>query len=100
MRRFRLSTRARADLAEVHHYISADNPAAADRFVDEFFELFQLLAENPLIGQERSDLRPSLRVISHGEYAVLFYPLTDGAEIVGVVHGARDIELQFRAGFR
>jgi toxin ParE1/3/4 len=96
MRRFRLSTRAQADLADVHHYIAADNVSAADKFIEGLFSLFHLLAESPGIGQERSDLRPNLRTISHGKYVVLFYAMRDGVEIVGVVHGARDIEALFR----
>lgn len=97
MSRFRLSTRAKTDLAEIRRYIAQDNASAADRFVGEFFNLFQLLAGNPEIGQQRDELRPNLRSISHGSYVVFFYPKNDGVEIVAVVHGARDVEALFRA---
>ena len=100
MNRFRLSTRGRTDLAEVHHYIAQDNPPAADQFIDGLFELFQLLAHNSMIGQERTDLRPALRSITHGKYVVFFYPGRDGVEITGVVHGARDVESLFHTGER
>ena len=100
MNRFRLSLRAKTDLTEIHHYISRDNPPAADRFVSEFFDLFHLLARNPEIGQLRPELRPNLRSISHGNYVVFFYSMNDGVEIAGVVHGARDIDTLFRAEHR
>lgn len=100
MSRFRLSRRAETDIAEIRHYIAQDNAAAADKFVGELFDLFQLLGRNPEIGQQRHDLRANLRSISHGNYAVFFYPANDGAEIVAVVHGARDIDVLFREGSR
>src|SRR5882672_2092112 len=98
MNRFRLSRRAETDIAEIRHYIALDNATAADRFVGELFDLFQLLGRNPEIGQQRHDLRPKLRSISHGNYAVFFYPANEGAEIAAVVHGARDIDSLFREG--
>jgi toxin ParE1/3/4 len=55
-----------------------------------------LLSRNSEIGQQRPDLKPDLRSISHGNYVVLFYPAKGGAEIVGVVHGARDIDNLFK----
>ena len=57
MSRFHLSPRAKTDLAEIHRYIAQDNPAAADRFIDGFFDVFHLLARNPEIGQQRTELR-------------------------------------------
>jgi plasmid stabilization system protein ParE len=66
MNRFRLSKRGETDIAEVRRYIAQDNAPAADRFVGELFDLFQLLDRNPEIGQLRTDLRLNLRSISHG----------------------------------
>ena len=96
MNRFRLSLRAKTDLAAIHRYIAQDALTTADHFVAEFFDLFHLLAKNPEIGQQRVELRPNLRSISHGSYVVFFYPMAGGVEIAGVVHGARDIDALFR----
>ena len=94
---FRLSLRAKTDLAEIRRYITQDNPPAADHFVGEFFDLFHWLARNPEIGQQRAELRPNLRSISLGNYVVYFYPMIEGIEIAGVAHGARDVDTLFRA---
>jgi toxin ParE1/3/4 len=96
MTRFRLTKRAEADVAEIRRYIAKDNESAANRFVGELFDLFQSLGRNPEIGQIRPELRPDLRSFSHGNYVVLYYSESDRAEIVGVVHGARDIEAILR----
>ncbi len=96
MNRFRLSQRAETDIAQIRYYIASDNVSAADKFVGDLFDLFQLLGKNSEIGQQRHDLRSNLRSISHGNYVVFYYPSDQGAEIVAVVHGARDIDAIFR----
>ena len=96
MNRFRLSRSAETDIAQIRCYIASDNVSAADRFVGELFDLFQLLGKNPEIGQQRDDLRSKLRSMSHGNYVVFYYPSAQGAEIVTVVHGTRDIDAVFR----
>ena len=100
MGRFRLSTLAREDLAGIHRYIATENESAADRLIERLFGAFLLLAENPGIGQARSDLRPELRTLTNGNYVVLFYPIRNGVEIAGIIHGARDVEALFRTGER
>lgn len=93
---FRLTPRAKRDVAEIYRYIARDNTSAAERFVSDLFDLFQSLGRNPKIGQKRPDLRPNLRSISHGHYVAFYYGTKSAAEIVAVVHGARDIEQLFR----
>jgi toxin ParE1/3/4 len=93
MSRFRLSRRAGEDIAEIHAYIASDNSAAADRLVCEFFDLFKLLARNSAMGELRDDLRKDLRIMSHSSYAVCFKPISEGVEIVTVLHSSRDIHL-------
>jgi toxin ParE1/3/4 len=72
MSSFRVSSRAKRDLAEIRSYIARDKPVAAGDFIESFFDLFELLAKNPGIGQACDDLRPRLRSISHGNYVVFF----------------------------
>ncbi len=96
MSRFRLTRRAENDVAEIYSYISRDNASAAERLVSDLFDLFQSLGRNPEIGQKRPDLRPDLRSISHGNYVVFYFATKSAAEIVAVIHGARDIEQLFR----
>lgn len=98
MNRFRLSKRAKTDIVEIREYIARDNTRAADQLVGELFDLFLSLGRNPKIGQLRPELRPDLRSISHGNYVTFYYASRDCAEIVCVVHGARDVESQFPPG--
>jgi toxin ParE1/3/4 len=89
------SSRAVIDLADIVEYIAAHNVTAARRLLDRFDELFNQLAQNPQMGQRREELAPSARTMSVGNYVVVFRPISDGVEVIRVVHGARDIDALF-----
>ncbi|HUY34770.1 MAG TPA: type II toxin-antitoxin system RelE/ParE family toxin [Pirellulales bacterium] len=100
MSRVTLSARAKTDLAEIHGYIAQDKPLAADRQIAAFFERFQTLAAQPLLGEARSDLRPALRTFSVGNFVVCYFPTNDGIRIARVLRGSRDIVAIFRKNIR
>jgi toxin ParE1/3/4 len=97
MRRFRLSSLAKHDLAEIRHYICQDKPAAADRQIVTFFQTFQTLAENPELGQRQPEFGTDLRTFSVGAYVVVYRPYAKGVEIARVASGYRDFDALFRA---
>lgn len=86
---FRLTPQAEADLIAITDYIAADNPTAARRLLDRFHECFGLLAMFPQLGVSREEVRPGLRLHPLGNYLILYRQIDTGAEIVRVVHGAR-----------
>jgi len=51
MARYIQSPQAAADIYEIAEYIAKESPKAAERWVDEVTQLFQLLASQPLLGQ-------------------------------------------------
>jgi toxin ParE1/3/4 len=97
MRRFRLSSLAKSDLADIRHYIRQDKPAAADQQIAAFFRRFQTLAKNSELGQLRPEFGPSLRIFSVGNYVIVYRPSAEGVEIVRVVSGYRALEAMFGA---
>lgn len=85
------SPTATKELRRIVDHIAVDNPVAADQWLDEMSELFELLASQPLIGQLlRSRGRRELRRHSHGNYVIYYRPVHDGVQIVHVMHGARE----------
>ncbi len=102
MSHYTIAPLAREDLQSIWDYIGIqnDSPVAATHLLEKFHETFALLGARPLLGQLREDLRLRLRTFVVGSYVVLYYPLRDGIEVVGVVHGARDIESMFQSGQR
>ncbi|HWT16903.1 MAG TPA: type II toxin-antitoxin system RelE/ParE family toxin [Patescibacteria group bacterium] len=85
-----ISTAAEADLIDIWIHVAADDSAAADRQLDHFDRVFALLATQPLMGIDRSDLLQSgIRSLVVDRYLV-FYSLTTKPRILRVLHGARD----------
>jgi toxin ParE1/3/4 len=87
--------RALLDLAEIWSYITEDSARNADAFASRIDKTFKLLAGRPGIGRVRPELYPDLRSFVVGKYVVFYLPLTDGIDVVRVLHGARDIETVF-----
>ena len=94
---------AKRDLTD-HFVFLAENASVdvARRFLRACNDSFQALAQMPELGTQRS-LRnprfPSIRawpVKGFERYFIFYRPLTDGVEILRVIHGARDIERLFR----
>jgi len=86
---------AETDILEIWDYIADDNLAAADRWVDQLGEHFQMLATQPMMGRARDELAPGVRSFPFGRYVVFYVPLDHGIDVVRVLHGARDIDAVF-----
>lgn len=96
MLKLRLSVPADGDLIEIWAYIAADNPEAADRFLDTLHGKLALLAEQPRMGGLCHGFGPGLYRFSVGNF-VIFYRFTPQyLEIVRVLHAARDIDSLLR----
>jgi toxin ParE1/3/4 len=85
----RLRPEAEADIEAIVLYIAEDNPSAAVRWHTEILRKCRSLADMPGIGAARPEIRPDLRTFPVGNYLLLYRQLEGGAEIVRVVHGAR-----------
>ncbi len=83
------TAQAEDDLLDIWLYIAQDKPNAADQFLDELEAKFLLLAEQPQLGPARPDIAPGLRYFPVRSYLILYREITEGVEIVRVVHGAR-----------
>jgi toxin ParE1/3/4 len=93
--RYTLGPKANADLKSISKHIAQHNSGAAQRLKQLFVQRFGLLANNPLMGEARPDLAPELRMMSIGNYVIIFRPSKLGVEIVRVVHGARELDALF-----
>ena len=73
-------------------HIAADNPAAADRLIDEIDAKLRLLAEAPNLGRARDDIAPNVRHFPVGNYLIFYTPGPDASSVVRILHGARSLE--------
>lgn len=86
---------ARVEIDDIWLYIAQNNPAAADRFIEELHGRCERLAENPGIGKEREEWGRGLRSFPHRDYLIVYRLLPsggEGIEVIHVVHGRRDVD--------
>ncbi|MBI5899859.1 MAG: type II toxin-antitoxin system RelE/ParE family toxin [Rhodocyclales bacterium] len=86
---------AAADIADIWDFIAEDSVAQADAWVDRLDSKLHLLATQPLMGRSRDELAPGLRSQPYGRYVIFYEPLSDGIDVVRVIHSARDIDTVF-----
>lgn len=86
---FRLLPAAVTDIETIAAYIAADDLGAAQRWVRDIERRCALLGDMPGMGVARSEVRQGLRLLLAGSYLILYYQVGGDAEIVRVVHGAR-----------
>ncbi|HVS14376.1 MAG TPA: type II toxin-antitoxin system RelE/ParE family toxin [Thermoanaerobaculia bacterium] len=81
-------------LQEIHAYIAKDNPDAARRVIRDIYARAQDLKHFSKIGYEYTTRKGhAVRVLLFGHYRIVHQVLSDDAvEILGVFHGAMDLE--------
>jgi toxin ParE1/3/4 len=87
---FVLHREAYTDLDEIWEYIAADNLAAADRVLDEIYQMLRSLVTFPHQGHSRPDLtaRP-LRFQSVRDYVIAYAADEKPLIVIAVLHGRR-----------
>ncbi|MGT2439878.1 type II toxin-antitoxin system RelE/ParE family toxin [Bradyrhizobium betae] len=85
------SPQAEIDLTAIWDYIAADNLRAADTLLARIEATFDMLAETPFAGRDRSELRAELRSFPVGNYLIFYVPTAEGVEVARVMHGRQDI---------
>ncbi|MDH7976042.1 type II toxin-antitoxin system RelE/ParE family toxin [Sphingomonas sp. AR_OL41] len=74
MSKIRYKRAAQGDAVAIWRYIARDSPDFADATLARFTEKLERLADNPMLGTPRPELREELRSFAVGNY-VLFYSL-------------------------
>jgi len=86
------TARATADLDDIWFYIAKDSVSVADRLIDRITERCHGLADHPYLGAARPDMAPEARVLTIGDYLVLYRIIAAAAEVVRIAHGARRLD--------
>lgn len=86
-----LAASAKRDLEEIEDWMAQHNPAPAVSFIESLAHTLDGLANMPLMGRARPEIRPGLRSIVHGSHIVFYRPTRAGITVLRVIHGARDI---------
>jgi toxin ParE1/3/4 len=92
MSQVRQSALARADLIQIWVDVALDSQAAADRVYDRLEARVKILERFPEAGMARPDIAKDARVLVESPYLILYRLVSEGVQIVRVLHGARDID--------
>jgi plasmid stabilization system protein ParE len=87
------SPQAEKDLEGVAFYIAVKDarPSVADRIVHEAYELGELIATQPGMGESRPEFGAGCRVFPFKRrWLLLYHPSQDGIEVLRFVDGTRD----------
>ena len=93
MAQFTRTTAAERDLSEIWEYIALDSETAADKTLREIDAQCHVLGQYPKMGQDRSDIVPGVRSFPVGNYLIFYREISQGVEIIRVLHGARNLAL-------
>lgn len=92
MGKIHYTRRAREDLFDIWLYIAPRNSdASADAIYDRIEQSCARLAEHPQLGRARPEIAPDARALVIERWLALYRLTDDGAQIVRIVDGARDL---------
>ena len=85
-------------LEDIHDFIAEDSPTAAQKVVTGIYEKIQLLRVHPRLGQRYEPIADrEVRETLYGHYRIVYLLVNEERiEILGIFHGAMDIERYLR----
>jgi len=79
------------DLEDIWFFIAQDSVKNANRFIEEIEEKCGILSGFPCMGCLRDEIIQSLHNFPVVSYMIYYFPITNGIDIIRVVHASRDI---------
>ena len=92
--KIRWLSQASADLAEIHSYLFAENPNAADRVVDEIVQAVAQLGVTPAMG--RAGRVAETRELILERYIVAYRVKSDVVQVLRILHQTRRWPVRFK----
>ncbi|MFC3441439.1 type II toxin-antitoxin system RelE/ParE family toxin [Sphingobium rhizovicinum] len=93
-RRIVFTPEAEEQIGAIQDYIAdAGSPQIATRFTDAILAHLDMLADYPLIGTARDDVRRGLRTLTHRRrVTIAFMVEAEAVVIIGFYYGGQDFE--------
>lgn len=85
---FRLSRKAKADLKSIARYTESRwGRTQRNHYILQFDQCFQLLAENPRMGQSCDEVIPGYRHLPQGSHVIFYCQATESrVDIIRILH--------------
>jgi toxin ParE1/3/4 len=100
-RKVEISSLADGDIDRHFNASVSESLDSAVKFYDAIFQTCDDLLSMPLMGRESEYRTPKLsdmrqwRVKGFPKYLIFYRPMTDGIEVIRILHGASDLESTF-----
>jgi toxin ParE1/3/4 len=92
MSRFRITPRARDDLKNIGRYTTQQwGKAQRNVYLKDLEHRFSWLAENSMLGKNRSDVAEGYYSFPQGEHVIFYLVSQEGIDIIGIPHKEMDI---------
>ncbi|SHE23285.1 type II toxin-antitoxin system RelE/ParE family toxin [methanotrophic endosymbiont of Bathymodiolus puteoserpentis (Logatchev)] len=89
---YTLRLKAQGDLESIWQYsFTTWGSAQADHYLRALVTRFEWLADNPLLGKPRDDIKSGYRCFPEGQHLVFYKITQQQIDIIGVVHQSQDI---------
>ena len=85
-------SRRRTRLVRNMGVLAEDSETAADKTLREIDAQCHVLGQYPKIGRDRSNIVPGVRSFPVGNYLIFYREISQGVEIIRVLHGARNLD--------
>lgn len=92
MAEYRLSNAAKEDLIRIHHFgVKKFGVAQADKYVDTFFDYFEIIAEMPLAFESVDYVKEGYRRCPCGSDTI-YYRMNDNMVEIMAIIGMQDLK--------
>ncbi|WHO73718.1 type II toxin-antitoxin system RelE/ParE family toxin [Rhizobium sp. BT03] len=94
--KYRTTVEADYDIVDI--YVLGANQFGlpqSERYVDDLFRAFELLADNPQMARERRELNPPIRLHPHHAHMIAYVIREEDILIVRVLHGRENWQSLF-----
>ena len=89
---YSLRALAQVDLEEIWFYTYQEwGVEQADKYLNSLLSRFAWLAENPLIGKKRDDIKTGYYCFPEGMHLVFYMLTKNGIDIIGIPHQSMDV---------
>lgn len=94
MKRYILSPEAKKDIANIRKYTTRQwGKAQTDKYTLQLRERMRWLADNPMLGRARDEVKEGYRSFNEGSHIIFYRMAGNAIEIIGIPHQNMDIEL-------
>ncbi len=88
---FKLSEAAASDIEDIlNHSITAFGLVQAEQYYTQLYQCLRLLADNPAMGVDASDIRQGYRRFAHQSHIVFYTTDTTGILVIRILHKHMD----------